>query len=269
MEMRIHQDYERVSKALDLLMNGMFPFVEREMKAAYKDKWHDCARASFRKDRGQGLDSNGNGEVIRWDAHSLLTVMWDQWNQVFRNSLGPAERSLVSELREYRNRWAHQAKFNFDDTYRFLDSVERLLKATQVNDAAVKQLSREKRSLLRQKFSDEARVAYKKSKIVKQKWIDTAVYVICGLSIVAVIFQIFPLAQSWLFATMVIFLFAYFSYQRITSQPPLFYGPHECAGCRRIIYGTTCPYCEKPSLEDNPDSDWSIPVTEELSEVEV
>jgi hypothetical protein len=246
--MLIHQDYERVSRALDALMNGMFPFVEREMKAAYKEKWHDSARASFRNDRGQALDSNGNGEVIRWDAHTLLTVMWDQWNQVFRNCLGPAERSLVSELREYRNRWAHQTKFNFEDTYRILDSVERLLKATQGSENEVKQISREKRDLLRQQFSKEARAAYKKSKVIKQKWLDTGVYIICGLSIVAVIFQIFPLAQSWLFATVVVILFSYFSYQRIISQPPLFYGPHECIGCRRIIYGETCPYCEKPSL---------------------
>ena len=215
------------------------------------------------------MDYNGKGEVIRWDAHTLLTVMWDQWNQVFRNRLGPAERSLVSELREYRNRWAHQTKFNFEDTYRILDSVERLLKATQGDEYEVKQLSREKRDLLRQQFSDEARAAYKKSKIIKQKWLDTGVYIICGFSIVAVIFQIFPLAQSWLFGTMVILLFAYFSYQRIVSQPPLFYGPHECAGCRRIIYGETCPYCEKPSIDDNPDSGLAIPVAEELFEVEV
>ncbi|MCH7988724.1 MAG: hypothetical protein IID46_06165 [Planctomycetes bacterium] len=267
--MRIDQDYERVSKALELLMDGMYPFVERKMKAAYKEKWHDSARASFRKNRGQGLDSNGRGEVIHWDAHTLLTVMWDQWNQVFRHCLGPAERSLVSELREYRNRWAHQTKFNFDDTYRILDSVERLLRATQENDNAVKQLSSEKRNLLRRQFSDEAKVAYKKSKIVKQKWLDTGVYIVCGASIVTVIFQVFPLNESWLIVTMVVMLFGYFSYQRIVSQPPLFYGPHECAGCRRIIYGETCPYCEKPSQENDPDSDSAVPVSEELSEVEV
>jgi hypothetical protein len=33
--------------------------------------------------------------------------MWDQWNVVFRKTLGNAERSLVSELRDARNRWAH------------------------------------------------------------------------------------------------------------------------------------------------------------------
>jgi hypothetical protein len=34
--------------------------------------------------------------------------MWDNWNDVFRNVLGHAERSLVSELRDWRNKWAHQ-----------------------------------------------------------------------------------------------------------------------------------------------------------------
>ena len=172
-------------------------------------------------------------------------------------------------MREYRNRWAHQTQFNFEDTYRILDSVERLLKATQENDHEVKQLSREKRDLLRQHFSDEARAAYKKSKIIKQRWLDTGVYVICGLSIVAVIFQIFPPAQSWLFAAMVVMLFSYFSYQRIVSQPSHFYGPHECAGCRRIIYGETCPYCEKPSLDDNPNGGRTLPVSKAPSEVKV
>ena len=38
-------------------------------------------------------------------------------------------RKLVSELREVRNSWAHQNPFSLDDTYRALDSVQRLLSA--------------------------------------------------------------------------------------------------------------------------------------------
>jgi hypothetical protein len=30
--------------------------------------------------------------------------MWNQWNDVFRKTLGRAERSLVSELRDHRSR---------------------------------------------------------------------------------------------------------------------------------------------------------------------
>ena len=39
------------------------------------------------------------------------------------------ERSLVSELREYRNAWAHQEPFSGEDTIRMLDSAQRLLTA--------------------------------------------------------------------------------------------------------------------------------------------
>ncbi len=58
----------------------------------------------------------------RWDAALLLAVMWNQWNTVFRKTLGRAERTLVSELRDVRNKWAHQTPFSGDDTDRALDS---------------------------------------------------------------------------------------------------------------------------------------------------
>ncbi len=51
--------------------------------------------------------------------------MWDQWNETFRRTLGFAERSLVSELREHRNRWAHQEPFDTRDTLRALDTIDR------------------------------------------------------------------------------------------------------------------------------------------------
>ena len=39
---------------------------------------------------------------------------------MFRKILGPAERSLVGELRDQRNKWAHQQTFSGDHTYRSL-----------------------------------------------------------------------------------------------------------------------------------------------------
>ena len=63
------------------------------------------------------------------DAAGLLRVMERSWNQVFRSSLGRTERSLVNELRDVRNRWAHQETFSTDDAYRALDSTQRLLAA--------------------------------------------------------------------------------------------------------------------------------------------
>ena len=32
--------------------------------------------------------------VSEWDGAALLKLMWDAWNDVFRNTLGPAERGI-------------------------------------------------------------------------------------------------------------------------------------------------------------------------------
>ena len=45
------------------------------------------------------------------------------------------ERSLVSELRENRNAWAHQEPFSGEDTIRMLDSAQRLLTAVSSKQA--------------------------------------------------------------------------------------------------------------------------------------
>lgn len=61
------------------------------------------------------------------DAQFLLVLMWDHWNQLFRQDLSFVERSLISELRDFRNRWAHQGPMSENDIYRVLDGIERLL----------------------------------------------------------------------------------------------------------------------------------------------
>ena len=73
--------------------------------------------------------------VTEWDAAALLRLMWEAWNDVFRKTLGQAERTLVSELRDVRNKWAHQQPFSSDDADRALDSAERLLTAVSAPQA--------------------------------------------------------------------------------------------------------------------------------------
>src|SRR5215510_5504129 len=73
--------------------------------------------------------------VTEWDSAALLRLMWEAWNDVFRNILGQAERTLVSELRDVRNKWAHQNPFSSDDADRGLDSAERLLTAVSAPQA--------------------------------------------------------------------------------------------------------------------------------------
>jgi hypothetical protein len=123
-------NHERVGKALDILKDGLHPFIEREFKSVYRDKVLVEAR-----DR-MGEDSKAAGRPINeWDASLLLRLMWASWNDVFGKTLGHAERSLVSELRHVRNKWAHQEPFTSDDADRALDSMTRLLTAISAPQA--------------------------------------------------------------------------------------------------------------------------------------
>jgi len=142
--------HNRVGDALDLLNAGLQPFVEREMRAVFDKKWKEMARQTIRDDHG-----SLTGKEINWDTYNLLSVIWNQWNAVFKNTLGHAERSLVSELREVRNRWAHQTPFGSDDAYRTLDSISRLLNAVSAPEAT--EVEKQKSALLRLKFDEERR----------------------------------------------------------------------------------------------------------------
>ncbi len=145
-------NHERIGKMLDLLRQGLAPFVARELKAQYQQKWLEQAKASL---VGQQAMFTGMEGENRMDAASLLIVMWNLWNDVFRKALGHAERALVSELREIRNDWAHQKSFSTDDAYRGLDSAGRLLAAVSAPEAD--EVEKMKMELLRVRFDEQVR----------------------------------------------------------------------------------------------------------------
>ena len=142
---------ERVGKALDVLKDGLHPYVERELKATYKDRWLETARPSFPDWQQPGKDGKG----LNWDTQALLQVMCELWNDCFKKILGPSERSLAFELRDVRNKWAHQKAFSTDDAYRAIDSISRLLAAVSAEQVeAVEQMKAE---ILRVKFEEQLR----------------------------------------------------------------------------------------------------------------
>ncbi len=143
-------NYERVGKALDLLKEGLRPFVERELEAQHGKYWITAVTAGWREDL-----SWTESDTPHLDAAILLRLMWDQWNATFYKTLGRAERSLVSELRDVRNKWAHQEAFSSDDTYRALDSALRLL--TAISAPQTDELEKMKTELLRVRFDEQVR----------------------------------------------------------------------------------------------------------------
>ena len=151
-------NHERVGKALELLTAGLHPFVERELKTSSDLGWFADTKRTLADAQLQLL---GTPEAPQWDAAAILVTMWNQWNDVFRKPLGHAERTLVSELREVRNRWAHQRPFSTDDAYRALDSVARLLTAVSATEAA--EVEKMKMELLRVRFDEQVRTEKRKS----------------------------------------------------------------------------------------------------------
>lgn len=149
-------NHERVGKAIDFVKQGLGPFVEREFRNAYKDRAIAEAARFLGEDR-----LLANKAINEWDAAALLKLMWDSWNDVFRRTLGPAERSLVSELRDLRNKWAHQQTFSSDDAYRALDSAGRLL--TAVSAPQADEIEKMKMELLRLRFDEQVRAEKRKS----------------------------------------------------------------------------------------------------------
>jgi Predicted ATPase (AAA+ superfamily) len=142
---------ERIGKALDLLRQGLQPFIERELQNQYGKYWVTNVTSTWRNELTWRDD-----DTPHLDSAALLKIMWEQWNDVFRKTLGFTERSLVSELREWRNKWAHQESFSTDDTYRVLDSAARLLNAVSA-PAQADEIERMKIELLRVRFDEQVR----------------------------------------------------------------------------------------------------------------
>jgi predicted AAA+ superfamily ATPase len=135
-------NHERTGRALTLLTQGLAPFVARECKARYGEQW--VGRVA----RHQHANPN--------DAQFLLAVLADEWREGFGKVLGRTERNYVSELIEIRNRWAHQASFSTDDTYRALDTIHRMLTSVSSADEAL-EADRMRQELLRVRFAEQAR----------------------------------------------------------------------------------------------------------------
>ena len=146
---------DMVGNALDALKSGLAPFVSREFTSHHgKQSAHKLQEILD----GPIRDTEGFSDM---DVSSLLKVMWVSWNDVYRDTLGRAERSLVNELRDVRNNWAHQRPFSSDDTYRALDSTCRLLLAVSAPESS--RIEEMRMGLLCRRYDERARSQRRKA----------------------------------------------------------------------------------------------------------
>jgi predicted AAA+ superfamily ATPase len=139
-----------VGRAFEVLGVGLQPYVERRMKATspYGDQWF----ARF-LDGAKGLSSDS--KLV--DPSVQLRVMADCWDLAFRTELDRSTRNVVFELRDTRNKWAHNEKFTADDAYRALDSIERVL--VSIDAVEANEIGKQKNELMRLRYEAEAKRA--------------------------------------------------------------------------------------------------------------
>jgi predicted AAA+ superfamily ATPase len=144
---------DRIDGGLQLLAVGLGPFVDAAMATAAPGGQDWVAVLEARDNAKYGTAH----KYSREDPRFLLKVLTEEW-RVFSKSLSRAEQSFASELRETGNRWGHGESFSADDTYRALDTMERLLTAADATAEAdaVRKLRRDAQAAA---FSSETRRA--------------------------------------------------------------------------------------------------------------
>lgn len=148
---------ERVTRALEITAQALGPFVARQLgpHVPAGAEWPAILRVL---DEQKGNDKAGF-LYAPTDLSLQLRVMTERLGSLgfpFSSALSRAEQNLAGELRDIRNRAAHGAPFNFDDTYRALDTAERLLRAAD-QPAAADRIKAERTDLQRAQIEAETR----------------------------------------------------------------------------------------------------------------
>jgi predicted AAA+ superfamily ATPase len=132
---------------MDLLGVALAPYVDRRM--------------TKKSTMGGNWVAQYSSENLKSDPSALISVVLDHWPTVFRDELKSTGRNLIGEVRDWRNKWAHQEPFSHDDAYRALDSVERLL--TLIDAAPASEVGESKTAVMRARFEAEAKSAAPKA----------------------------------------------------------------------------------------------------------
>lgn len=149
---------DRISKAFDLLSEGLQDVVDEVMTKAYgSSQWPTIWAEEDARRRGSAPKI-----LAKHDVQVQLRAITERGYE-FRDVLSRAQQSFASELRETRNQWAHNAPFSSDDTDRALDTIVRLLQAVGSADSAA-DVRKMRSDLRRTVYEDQIRQQVKRTR---------------------------------------------------------------------------------------------------------
>ena len=139
-------NHERLQTCLVLLRDGIRPYCERTWDRFYGEKW-----LSVVNDKLKHPDASPSSE----DLSFLLKGISSTWHDVWKHHFGQGERNWISEMTKVRNDHAHNKTFSVDDTYRALDTMERLLEAFGAGEQQ-REVKAQRNELMRQRYEGQS-----------------------------------------------------------------------------------------------------------------
>lgn len=97
--------------------------MQSQMQPVYGEAWETAAK------KGTSAERGGR----RLDLAALLSVIHGN-RAIFATKLSPVDQAYATELREMRNRWAHQEPISADDTDRAFGTAARLLQSIKADE---------------------------------------------------------------------------------------------------------------------------------------
>lgn len=125
-------NFERIEQGLEALKQGLSPYLTRQLKAHYKERWwragvENSLRETVGLEEDVVGDVGGDQQLTNLYIHELLEVMRNSWQKAFHEELGDIGRTLLSELKEVGHHWAQEQSFHPEDAHRILDRMTRML----------------------------------------------------------------------------------------------------------------------------------------------
>ena len=146
---------DRIGTALEALSAALEPFCAQVLGPHLPDgtTWTDVLKV-------KEADKGGGARVYEpADVQVQLRVITEKLGALgfpFSGVLSWAQQTLAGELREVRDKWVHQSPFGHDDTYRALDTAERLLRAIGAGPAA-DDVRKQRQSLQRAQYEEQTK----------------------------------------------------------------------------------------------------------------
>lgn len=143
---------DRIGRTIDILASTLEPWIDSVVgpKLPAGTTWIDILAHK---------DGRTSRTYSPSDLHCQLRLITERMGDLgflFNGVLSRGEQNLAGEMRDVRNNWAHNTTFSADDTYRALDTAERLLRAINAPVEA-DDIGRMKRDALRSTYDAATR----------------------------------------------------------------------------------------------------------------